>query len=200
MIQTIQNYALNTSAKTITLTDFALLIQERLKLIVDTTTNTVIYNFADPSVSQCTVSTNVISLSALPSSVQNGHQLSISYDTISTDPRADTMGVSLDTAINQAFDSMLVYNRGTNYINATSSKAALGAPGKLVSIFVSSASATPTIKLYDSLTATGTTLINTFTPVAGTAYTFPHVRAQTGIYIAISGTVDCMVFFDPTTT
>ena len=42
--------------------------------------------------------------------------------------------------------------------------------GVLTGFFVSAASATPTIKLWDSTAASGTVLIDTFTPVAGTSY------------------------------
>lgn len=64
---------------------------------------------------------------------------------------------------------------------------------QLMGIFVASASATPTIRVYDGTDATGTVVVNTFTPVAGTYYPIPAKVAK-GIYIAISGTVDCTVF------
>jgi hypothetical protein len=58
-------------------------------------------------------------------------------------------------------------------------------------IFVSAASNTPTITVYDD-TGTGTTtkVVDTFTPVAGTWYRLPFVFGN-GIYIAIGGTVSC---------
>lgn len=64
----------------------------------------------------------------------------------------------------------------------------------LCGLFVSNASATPTIKVWDSTTATGTVLIDTFTPTAGTYYNLPDIIANNGIYITISGTVSCAVF------
>ena len=65
--------------------------------------------------------------------------------------------------------------------------------GELVGIFVASASATPTIAVYDSATTTTSTIIvNTFTPVAGTFYPMPFTFAA-GCYVVISGTVDCTV-------
>lgn len=59
----------------------------------------------------------------------------------------------------------------------------------LVGIFVSAATATPTITVYDD-PATGTTnkIIDTFTPVAGTFYPM-YVGVQQGINIVVGGTV-----------
>ena len=67
--------------------------------------------------------------------------------------------------------------------------------GDLVGIFVSAASATPTITIYDSATTTTTLPIATvFTPVAGTFYNIP-VSYTTGLYIVIGGTVSATVIF-----
>ena len=79
------------------------------------------------------------------------------------------------------------------YKNTTSSVLVLTGVGYLLGVFVASASNTPTIKMSDDLTGSNV-LVNTFTPSAGTFYPMPaHVGA--GIYITISGTVDCTVFF-----
>ena len=71
--------------------------------------------------------------------------------------------------------------------------------GKLKGIFVSSASATPTITIYDSAAATTTkTLIGVFTPVSATNYFFPAdgLQFNDGLYIVISGTVAATVSFE----
>lgn len=71
--------------------------------------------------------------------------------------------------------------------------------GKLKGIFVSSASATPTITVYDSAAATTTkTLIGVFTPVSATNYFFPAdgLQFNNGLYIVISGTVAATVSFE----
>lgn len=107
---------------------------------------------------------------------------------------------TLATALNQAIDSVLTYPRGSNYLNLAASGLVLTGAGKLTGIFVASASATPTIKVWDNTSGATTVLVNTFTPVAATYYQFPSVRVATGIYVTISGTVDCTVFYDPTTT
>lgn len=68
-------------------------------------------------------------------------------------------------------------------------------PAVMLGIFVSAASSTPTITVYDSATTTTTTkIVDTFTPVAGTWYNIP-VAATTGLYVAIGGTVKATVVF-----
>jgi len=66
-------------------------------------------------------------------------------------------------------------------------------PGALLGIFVSAASATPTITVYDSATTTTTAkIIDTFTPVSATWYPMPLCFIN-GCYVVISGTVSCTV-------
>ena len=108
--------------------------------------------------------------------------------------------VTLATALSQALDSILTYPRGTNYLNATASTLVLTGAGKLSGIWVTSAASTPTIKVWDNTAASGTVLLETFTPTAAQMYTFPNARIGTGIYLTIGGTVNCTVFYDPTTT
>jgi hypothetical protein len=77
--------------------------------------------------------------------------------------------------------------------NITSSTQITTGPGMLTGIFVSAASATPTIKVWDSLTASGTVLLDTFTPTAGQSYYFTPLGFSTGCYVTISGTVSCTI-------
>lgn len=65
--------------------------------------------------------------------------------------------------------------------------------GGMLGIFVSAASATPTITIYDDA-ATGTTtkLVDTFTPVAGTWYPLPFAFAN-GLNVVLGGTVSATV-------
>lgn len=66
-------------------------------------------------------------------------------------------------------------------------------PGFLLGIFVSAASSTPTITIYDSASTTTTTkIVDTFTPVASTWYPIP-VAYSNGCYVVISGTVSATV-------
>jgi ABC-type nitrate/sulfonate/bicarbonate transport system substrate-binding protein len=71
--------------------------------------------------------------------------------------------------------------------------------GKLKGIFVSAASSTPTITVYDSAAATTTTtLLGVFTPTAATSYILPleGAYAKNGIYVVISGTVSATVLYE----
>lgn len=63
-------------------------------------------------------------------------------------------------------------------------------PGRLLGVWVSAASATPTLKVWDSLSAAGTVLAGTFTPVAGTFYPIP-CKFYTGLTVTTAGTIDC---------
>jgi hypothetical protein len=64
---------------------------------------------------------------------------------------------------------------------------------QLGGIFVSAASGTPTITIYDVATAATTgKIVDTFTPLAGTFYPLPF-SCGTGLYVVISGTVSCTV-------
>lgn len=67
--------------------------------------------------------------------------------------------------------------------------------GALLGIFVSAASATPTIAVYDDAgTGTTTKIIDTFTPVAGTFYSLPF-GVGSGINVVIGGTVSATVCY-----
>ena len=86
-----------------------------------------------------------------------------------------------------------VITGGYKLITATGNVSPIGTD--LLGIFVSAASGTPTITVYDSATTTTTAkVIDTFTPVAATYYTIPASVAS-GLYIVIGGTVSATVFF-----
>lgn len=66
--------------------------------------------------------------------------------------------------------------------------------GFLGGIFVSAASGSPTLTVYDSATTTTSVkIVDTFTPVGATFYPMP-ARFQSGCYVVIGGTVSCTVF------
>jgi len=86
-----------------------------------------------------------------------------------------------------------------NYTYITASANIKPMAGKLKGIFVSAASATPTITVYDSAaTTTTTTLLGVFTPAAATSYILPleGAYAKNGIYVVISGTVSATVLYE----
>ena len=70
--------------------------------------------------------------------------------------------------------------------------------GKIKGIFVSAASSTPLVTIYDAQTAsTSLKVIDTFTPVAATNYNFMDgINTEFGIYIVVSGTVSCTVYYE----
>jgi hypothetical protein len=89
-----------------------------------------------------------------------------------------------------------------NMLSTAGYKANISATGNvcprqcdMLGIFVSAASATPTITLYDSATTTTSDpIVTVFTPVAGTYYPLP-ASTESGLYMVIGGTVNCTVFF-----
>lgn len=81
-------------------------------------------------------------------------------------------------------------------VNLTASAQISNAAGDLLGIWVSSASATPTIKVWNNAAATGDVIANTFTPLAGSFYPMPF-QFNKGLFVTISGTVDCTVSWTP---
>jgi hypothetical protein len=68
-------------------------------------------------------------------------------------------------------------------------------PCDMLGIFVSAASATPTITVYDSATTTTSDpIVTVFTPAPATYYAMP-ASTEVGVYVVIGGTVNCTVFF-----
>lgn len=89
--------------------------------------------------------------------------------------------------------------QSTGYKQISASGNVWPAPAILNGIFVSAASATPTITVYDDPgTGTTTKLVDTFTPVVG--WNPMPFRANKGINVVIGGTVSCTVGFKPETT
>ena len=84
----LKNYTFNTAAKTITLNDVGAVRLDKLALVTDVTTNKILYNFADSTVSLATVAGNVITLSALQGGESNTDKLRIDYDVEAVDINA----------------------------------------------------------------------------------------------------------------
>lgn len=73
------------------------------------------------------------------------------------------------------------------------------AAGKLKGIFVSAASSTPTITVYDSATysTSDPVILATFTPAAATNHNFyDGIYCKNGLYVVISGTVNATIAFE----
>ena len=89
----------------------------------------------------------------------------------------------------------------SNYLNISATTNLKTSAGKLKGIFVSAASATPTITIYDSATTTTTkTIISVFTPTAATMYSLMPSEGgiffSNGLYVAISGTVAATFIYE----
>ena len=70
---------------------------------------------------------------------------------------------------------------------------------KLKGIFVSAASSTPTITVYDSMkySTSDPVVIATFTPVAGANHNFyDGIYCKNGLYVVIGGTVSATIAFE----
>jgi hypothetical protein len=86
-----------------------------------------------------------------------------------------------------------------NYTYITATRQVKVGAGKLKGIFVSAASSTPTITIYDVQTGTATTMVGVFTPAAATFYSFGSADGMffnNGLNIAISGTVTATVIYE----
>lgn len=87
----------------------------------------------------------------------------------------------------------------SNYFQISATTQIKPMPAKLKGIFVSAASSTPTITVYDSPDSDNTDrkVLDTFTPVAGTNYNFfDGMMTNKGLYVVISGTVSCTIAYE----
>jgi hypothetical protein len=89
----------------------------------------------------------------------------------------------------------------SDYRNIAATTNLKNSAGKLKGIFVSAASATPTITIYDSSTTTTTkTIISVFTPTAATMYPLMPSEGgiffSNGLYVSISGTVSATFIYE----
>jgi len=66
--------------------------------------------------------------------------------------------------------------------------------GILSGLFISSIGTAPTVKIWDSLTATATILMDTWTPVVGPVL-LPETKFNTGLTITIGKTSTVTVFY-----
>ncbi len=91
MKQIIKNYLFNAASRTVTLGDFSGVSLDRLLLITNVTSNTVIYQFNNSALGG-TVAGNIITLSYNTAGMANGDKLQIIYDCAAGDPIYDSGG------------------------------------------------------------------------------------------------------------
>lgn len=91
MKQIIKNYVFNAAARTITFGDFSSVSLDRLLLITNVTSNTVIYQFNNAALGG-TVAGNILTLTYNTASMASGDKLQIMYDCAAGDPIYDSGG------------------------------------------------------------------------------------------------------------
>jgi hypothetical protein len=87
----------------------------------------------------------------------------------------------------------------SNYTAITATAQIKRDAGKLNGIFVSSASSTPTITVYDSFSSSASdpVILATFTPTSNTMHNFfQGLYFNKGLYIVISGTVSATISYE----
>ena len=100
--------------------------------------------------------------------------------------------MSTNQLITDAYD----YVQTSATVNVATAGTAAAGYGYLRGIFVSAASATPTITVYDDPSSgTTTKIIDTFTPTAATFYSLP-AKYKTKYNVIINDTVSCTIFFN----
>lgn len=88
MKQIIKNYSFDKTAGTVTFSDFASISLDRLLLITNVTTNSVIYQFNESTLGG-SVSGNVVTLTSPTNAMHDSDKLQIIYDCASGDPLYD---------------------------------------------------------------------------------------------------------------
>ena len=87
----------------------------------------------------------------------------------------------------------------SNYTAITATAQIKRDAGKLNGIFVSSASSTPTITVYDSSTSSASdpVVLATFTPTGNTMHNFfQGLFVNKGIYVVITGTASATISYE----
>ena len=87
----------------------------------------------------------------------------------------------------------------SNYAAITATAQIKPAAGKINGIFVSSASSTPTITVYDSAVSSTSdpVVLATFTPTGNTMHNFfQGLYTNKGIYVVIGGTVSATISYE----
>lgn len=187
MKQIITNYTYSSSGKTVTLTDFSSghpVALERLQLIVDVTTNQILYNFADSTVATAAISSNnVITLSAIPGGTSNSDKIQVTYDVVIGDPTYETPLLASNAS--QETGGNLATLAGA--VSASKFQVA----GTVTSTLLDATPSTVNITAQDSVSTT-TAMANsqnfiTGTPTAGSSAAF-SLSSQGSLRVLVTGT------------
>lgn len=88
-------------------------------------------------------------------------------------------------------------SKATRYKNITATGAIDINPGRLLGVIINSHTA-GTLKLWDSLSASGNVIMNTFTFATGSGY-IPFdagISYSTGLFATVGGTADITIVYD----
>lgn len=192
----VQTYVFDATAKTVTLTDFTLIYLERLQLIVDTTTNTILYNFADSTVATATVATNVVTLSTVTGAASSD-KLMIIYDTITGDPTYDQDPVTMNTLMagEDLTNNRLMVEERFSYqaITTAATTTVKSGSGFLHAITITGGVA-GTISIWDNTAGSGTSI--GFIDVGYSYDRFPmNVSFATGLTIVTSQAIKLTISY-----
>ena len=101
----------------------------------------------------------------------------------------------MSLALTRGDDPTLI-TRGCVYKNMSASGLVDTGRGQLRGIFCASNAGGATLKIWNSLTATGAVLVNTFVPAAATFYNFGDADYNVGVYITLAvAAADWTVFY-----
>jgi hypothetical protein len=81
--------------------------------------------------------------------------------------------------------------------NLTASGLVRTGRGHMLGIFVSSMVVGATVKVYDGIDATGAVVVNTCQLAPGTSWLPMPFAFRVGLYIEITGTIDCQIAWKP---
>lgn len=107
------NYVFNKTSKTVTFSDFAAVVLERLLVITNVTRNTMIYLFTDPTLGG-TVTGNTLTLTFDTSAMANTDKLQIFYETADT-PALDTTAQTVNVSVQALTDMVGLLKRIAQY-------------------------------------------------------------------------------------
>src|SRR5574343_231193 len=109
MKKLIENYTFNPPTKEVVFLDYTTINLERILIITNVTTNTIIYNFAN-SLQGGSIDGNVLTLNYNTSSMSNTDKLQIYYETIDTPASEETLQLLL-TMVQNSDNSIQLIKR-----------------------------------------------------------------------------------------
>ena len=135
MRKLITNYSFDKTAKTVTFNDYGSISLNGVLLVVNVTSNVVIYNFTT-SAKGGSASGNVLTLTYNTSSMNNADKLMVYYDDGSSTVTIDTTGLATSTKQSDGSQKTQVVDGSGNVIttNSTTTTSKFGLDNNILSI------------------------------------------------------------------